>query len=731
MVSALAGVLIAGLTLPFMGTMGLTAKAASDHFEDLPVDFAAPTLPQRTKILADDGSVIAYTWGDYGNRVVVPMSSINPAMPHALVAVEDQRFYEHGGIDIKGTVRALFHNSSGGSTQGGSSITQQYVKNVLLLEAGTDKTKQQAAIADTFSRKVTELKYAIAVEKQLSKDQILERYLNLVYFGNGAYGVEAAAELYFSTSANKLTVPQAAMLAAIVNSPTEFDPFQHPTDTIARRNIVLQDMANPALNYITPAQAAQYEKAPLALQPTNLKSGCISATGSAQFFCNDVYETFLNDPSYGKTSADRQAMWDQGGLAIQTTMSVKDEKAADSAIAKKVYASDKVKSDVSTALAMIEPGTGKVKAIAQANPMGTGSGQTYIDLAADKTHNGTSGFQAGSSFKIFVGLAALENGISPYQTVDAPATVDDAGTQVAVCQNNATHITWPPDSPASSKYAPSNDDVVDHPNTDMYKAYTESINTYFIKMEEQTGLCKPAQIAQSMGVTIDNDNDTGSALKQYLAFTLGVNPITPIEMASAYATLAAQGTYCTPIVISSVVDVSGKNYGGQQQNCHQVLDPNIANEMTDMLQHVVTDGDGTAYGAVSMNNGQPVAGKTGTTDKGIATWFDGYTPQLATAVWTGFIDWNGSSRLANMKIGPTYYGGQIFGANISAPIFSAAMNSALSGTAVQDFTAPTGFTNQNTGNGGNGNGNGNGGNTNGGLLGNLFGGFGGNNGGNR
>jgi membrane peptidoglycan carboxypeptidase len=256
----------------------------------------------------------------------------------------------------------------------------------------------------------------------------------------------------------------------------------------------------------------------------------------------------------------------------------------------------------------------------------------------------------------------------------------------------------------------------------MYKAYTESINTFFIRLEEQTGLCKPAQIAQSMGVTIDNDNGTGAALKQYLAFTLGVNAITPVEMASAYATLAAQGTYCTPIVITSVVDVSGKNYGGQQQSCHQVLDPNIANEMTDMLQHVVTDTDGTAYGAVSMNNGQPVAGKTGTTDKGIATWFDGYTPQLATAVWTGFIDWNGSSRLANMKIGPNYFGRQIFGADVSAPIFSAAMNGALAGTAVQNFTAPTGFTKPDAGNG-NGNGNGNGGNGNGGI--------GGNNGGNR
>lgn len=687
-ISALAGVLIAGLTLPFVGSFGLTAKAASDHFEDLPVDFAAPVLPQRTKILADDGSVIAYTWGDFGNRVVVPMAQINPAMPHALVSIEDQRFYEHGGIDIKGTVRALLNNSSGGNTQGGSSITQQYVKNVLLLEAGTDKTKQQAAIADTFSRKITELKYAIAVEKTLSKDQILERYLNLVYYGNGAYGVEAAAERYFSTTSAKLTVPQAAMLAAVVNSPTEFDPFAHPAATLARRNIVLQDMANPALNYITPAQAAQYEKMPLGLKPTTPYSGCIEAQGSAQFFCNYVYETFLADPAYGKTEADRKAMWDMGGLTIQTTMSVKDEKSSDASIGAKVYSSDLSKHGIASALVMVEPGTGEIKAMAQSAPMGSGKGQTYINLSADKAHAGTNGFQAGSSFKIFVGLAALEQGINPNQVVDAPATLDDVGTQVAVCAGSQTHITWPPDDPASGKYAPSNDDHTDH-QTAMPNAYAQSINTYFLKLEETTGLCKPAQIAESMGVTQDNDNGTGKSLQQILSFTLGTNLITPVEMASAYATLAAQGTYCVPYVITQVTDVSGKAYGGQARNCRQVLDPNLANEMTSMLQGVVQDG--TAAGAVPLSNTRPIAGKTGTTDSGVATWFDGYTPQLAAATWTGYVNWNQDTKLADVKIGPTYYSGQIFGASISAPTFNDAMTGALAGTQVEDFTPPTGF----------------------------------------
>ncbi|MBS2962752.1 transglycosylase domain-containing protein [Actinocrinis puniceicyclus] len=723
MVSALAGVLLAGLTLPFVGSFGLTAKAASDHFEDLPDDFETPVLPQRTRILADDGSVIAYTWGDFGNRVVVPMAQISPNMPHALVSIEDVRYYQHGGIDLKGTLRALVNDSAGGNTQGGSSITQQYVKNVLLLEAGTDKTRQQAATADTFSRKITELKYAIAVEKTLSKDQILERYLNLVYFGNGAYGVEAAAERYFSTTSAKLTVPQAALLAAIVNSPTEFDPFAHPADALKRRNIVLQDMANPTLNYITAAQAAQYEKMPLSLSPTSLRDGCITAKGSAAYFCNYVYNTFIRDSAYGKTMADREALWLRGGLTIQTTMSVKDEQSADAAIAKRVYATDFQKHDIASALVMVDPGSGQIKAMAQSIPMGNGSGQTFINLSADRNHNGTNGFQAGSSFKIFVGIAALEQGIDPNQPIDAPGTIDDAGTQFAACAGSQTQVVWPPDVPAKGKYTPSNDDMADH-KTAMPNAFAQSINTYFLRMEEQTGLCKPAQVAESMGVTQDNDTGKGQSLMQIPSFTLGTNPITPIEMASAYATLAAQGTYCVPYVITQVTDVSGKNYGGQNKSCRQVLDPNIANEITSMLQGVVQNG--TAAGAVPLSDSRPIAGKTGTTDSSIATWFDGYTPQLAAATWTGFINWDSKTKLENIKIGPTYYPGQVFGSSISAPTFNDAMTGALAGTQVVPFTAPTGFNaNPNpggAGGGGNGNGPGGGG---GGFLGGIFGGGGG------
>jgi membrane peptidoglycan carboxypeptidase len=679
-VSALTGLLFAGFLLPVLGSSGLVVKAASDHFEDLPGAFQAPTLPQRTQILAADGSTIAQTWGDYGNRVVVPMGKINPDMPNALVAIEDSRYYEHGGIDLTGTIRALFNDTQGGDIQGGSTIAQQYVKNVLLLEAGTNARRQQQAVADTLARKITELRYAVSVEREMSKQEILQDYLNLVYFGNGAYGVQAAAQRYFSTSAADLTPPQAATLAAIVNSPTYYDPIAYPKNALARRNVVLQKMADPDLHYLTAAQAAGYEKTPLNLAPSPQNSGCIAATASAAFYCNYVYTTFLADPAFGATAAAREALWEQGGLTIDTTLDPVAQNAAAKAVADHTYATDKVAS----AIVMIEPGTGQIKAMAQSRPMGNGTGQTFVNLAADPRHNGTLGFQAGSSFKIFTGLAALNQGIDPSLPIDAVSPLVLGGTALTTCADGQTSITWP------NSYQPTNDDHNSY-LVPMDQAFWYSVNTYFLSLETQTGLCAPAQVAQSMGVTQDNDLGQGKPLNQYASFTLGTNQITPVEMAAAYATVAAQGVYCTPYVITGMTDENGKQYKGQPQTCKQVLNANTANELTSMLQGVLTQPGATADG-LGLAGGRQAAGKTGTTDSSVATWFDGYTPQLAAAVWTGFVDSGGGSEsMSNMSVGGQYYGGELFGATISAPIWQQAMNGALADQPVLTFNAPNGF----------------------------------------
>ncbi|HEV2640514.1 MAG TPA: transglycosylase domain-containing protein [Actinocrinis sp.] len=730
-VSSLAGVLLAGVALPFVGSAGLATKAASDHFEDLPSDFQAPALPQRSEILASDGSLIANIWDTdsnaQGNRVVVPWSQINPTMPDALVAIEDQRYYQHGGIDIKGTIRATFNDSQSGSNlQGGSSIAQQYIKNELLLEAGSDPTLQKEATADTFSRKITELKDAITVSEEMSKNEILQNYLNLVYFGNGAYGVEAAAEEYFSTTSDKLTAPQSALLAAIVNSPDEFNPITNGAAALTRRNTVLEKMADPSLNYLTPAQAAADEKLPLGLNVTKPQEGCITASGSAAFFCHYVYDEFLQDSAYGATTAQRLAMWNLGGLVIHTTMSVQDEQASDKAIQKYVYPTDKVASS----MVMIQPGTGAILAMAQSQSYGSGVGQTYLNLSGDPQHDGTSGFQAGSSFKIFTGVSALQQGISPGQLIQSPLTVDDVGQHFATCENGkeGTYV-WTKGSTANNTGISS--DSGSGGDIGMAEGFAQSVNTYFIRLEELTGLCGPATVAQSMGVTQDSDNGTGKALIEVPTLTLGVNEITPIEMADAYATLAAQGKYCTPIVISGITDFAGKQYPGQSPTCKQVIDPNIANELTSLLKGVVTNGTGAG---VNWTINRPFVGKTGTTDSGVDTWFDGYTPNLAAATWTGFINPNSKTHLKDIRIGSTTYDGQIFGATISAPMFNIAMTAALKGMPVQNFTPASGYNNTPNppptapgggGNGGNGgNGGGNGGNAGG------NGGTGGNGGGN-
>jgi membrane peptidoglycan carboxypeptidase len=677
-VSALGGALIAGLALPAIAAAGLGAKDASDHFLELPTAFQLPILPQRDTIEAADGSVIATAWDpdNESNRVVVPLSQINILMQHAIVAIEDQRFYQHGGIDLKGTLRALVNNSKGdGSLQGGSTIAQQYVKNALELEAGSNVALRNAAAADTVSRKIAELRYAISLLQQMSKSQLLQAYLNLIFYGNGAYGVQVAAETYFNTPAADLNADQAAMLAAIVNSPSAFDPFTDAGPVLTRRNIVLADMAKQG--YLTAKQAAADEKQSLGLNPGTQVDGCIGA-GADAFFCTYVYSSFVNDPAYGATEAARENLWNEGGLVIRTTLVPQDEASGARAVADHTDPGDAV----ATALAMVTPGTGAITAIAQSKPMGDGSGQTYVDLAADPEHDGGEGYQAGSSFKIFEGLAALEDGWNPSTKLTVPSPLEEAGLELPVCvAGHPQTITWP------GSYAPNNDSGSGFTGT-LSEAYWFSINTYFLTLETKTGLCLPATIAQSMGVTLDNDTDTGAPLGQFPSFTLGTNLITPIEMAAAYATIAAHGTYCVPYVITAVTNLAGRQYPAQQQTCGKVIDPDLANELTAMLQGVLTEPGATAEG---LGIGRPSAGKTGTTTLSIATWFDGFTPQLATAVWTGFISPKPGDFLGYMTIGGTYWDQQIFGATISGPTWQEAMEGALRGRPVEQFIPPTGF----------------------------------------
>jgi len=360
-VSVLSGVLVAGLVLPVLGSAGLVARNSADGFEDLPAELDIPPLPERSRILASDGSLIANFY--YENRVSVPLAEVSPLMRQAVVAIEDSRFYEHGGIDLRGTVRAFVNNQSGDSTQGGSTLTQQYVKQVLLERAQNIEdpklrlAEEKAATEQSYSRKLKELRYAVALEEKYSKQQILERYLNIAYFGAGAYGVEAASRHYFSKSADALTLPQAALLAGIVQQPSAFDPIRHPDAALTRRNIVLARMAQVGLASQADVTAATATKLGLKV-PKNTGNGCNES--KIPFFCDFVLKTILNDPTFGATRADRTRLLLRGGLTITTTVDRKVQAAAQKAVNNYVHPRDKVAS----AVVSVQPGTGNIKAMA-------------------------------------------------------------------------------------------------------------------------------------------------------------------------------------------------------------------------------------------------------------------------------------------------------------------------------------------------------------------------------
>ena len=380
-VSVLAGVLIAGLFVPLAGMAGVSSKAAAAELETLPTELATPAPPTRSRVLMANGKTLAYFYDE--NRIPVKLADIAPVMRQAQLAIEDHRYYEHGALDLKGTLRAFVRNSTSDSgTQGGSSITQQYVKMVQIEACNADAKCIKDAQAPTMERKIRELRYAIALEKKLSKDEILERYLNIAYYGEGAYGVEAAARHYYSTDASKLTLPQAAMLAGLVQNPDANNPVDHRSAALDRRDVVVNRMAE--LNLITADQAKKAKKAGFdegKVKPT--RAGCVGT--KYPFLCDYVRLSLLKLPSLGKTEEDRKNLLNRGGLTIQTAIDPKTQDLAQKRVGSVVGPTDPLISTMN----MIQPGTGLIVAMAQSRPvMGSNAkkGQTYWNLCRRPEH---------------------------------------------------------------------------------------------------------------------------------------------------------------------------------------------------------------------------------------------------------------------------------------------------------------------------------------------------------
>jgi membrane peptidoglycan carboxypeptidase len=663
LVAALVAGLVGGLmSLPFVGGIGVTARDVVQNFESLPDAMDTPPLPQRSQILASDGSVLATLY--YQNRVEVPLLSVAPIMRQATVAIEDSRFLDHNGVDVRGTLRAVATNTrSGDIQQGGSTLTMQYVKNVLVNEA-TNPAELEAARGQSPIRKLREIRYALALERRYSKEEILQRYLNIVYFGAGAYGVEAAAKRYFSTSAADLNLAQAATLAGIVQQPTAFDPLRNPDLSEKRRNVVLARMAE--LGYITPGEASAAALIPITtlLKPRTVANGC--TTSYAPFFCDYVLQTIRTDPAFGATPDEREAFLRRGGYTVRTTLDPKAQNGAFEAVTAYIPIEDE--SRRAAAITMMQPGTGSILAMTENRLWGTsGKGRTTYNYNTDQAHGGTIGMQAGSTFKVFTLAAALEAGISPTEYISSPSPNTFEGFV-----NCETGVPFEPVTVRNS---------TGQGSFDMARATAYSINTYFMALEERTGLCRPAEIAESMGVFLGS----GDPLLRVPSFTLGTMEVTPIAMANAYATFAAHGMYCKPRSILEIRDRDNRSIAVPPKQCQRVLSQDVADGVTALLTGVV-DGyiSGRTGQAMSLED-RPAAGKTGTTNESAAVWFAGFTPDIAATVWVGDPRGGFAHPMKDITIAGKYYS-QVFGSTLPGPIWKQAMTAASLGTKPTEFT---------------------------------------------
>ncbi|MEU9057890.1 transglycosylase domain-containing protein [Streptomyces sp. NPDC048430] len=662
-VAALSGAVLAGIALPAAGALGLAAKGTVEGFDEIPSNLKTPPLSQRTTILDNEGGAIATVYSR--DRTVVPLKDISPYMQDAIIAIEDSRFYEHGAVDLKGILRAMNRNvQEGGTAQGASTLTQQYVKNVFVEEAGDDPDKVAEATQQTLGRKVRELKYAIQVEEELGKKKILENYLNITFFGQQAYGVEAASQRYFSKHAKDLKVEEAAMLAGLVQSPTRYDPVNDTEEATKRRNTVLQRMA--AVGSISKAEAEKAIASPLELKVSKPNNGCITAVSGAGFFCDYVRKTILTDPAFGKTDEERAKLWNLGGLTIRTTLSPRAQKAADEAATSKVYKDDKVAASV----VQVEPGTGKILSMGQSRPYGLDQkkNETVLNLGvSNKMGGSTYGFQVGSTFKPITAAAALEKGISPAQSYTSDWKISVPMDSYRNCAGASV---------GSGNWDLQNEMESEKGAFDMTSALGKSINTYFAKLEQQAGLCETVTMAKKLGY---ERGDGKPVSDNNPSITLGGTESTPLGMAATYAAFANRGTFCTPVAIEAITDANGKKVDVPKSSCSQAMSEKTADTINQMLKGVVEDGTGTQAGLTDRDN----AGKTGTTNDRVDAWFVGYTPNLSTAVWVG-ADVGKKVPMYDITIGGQYYD-KVCGGCLPGPIWKTAMTGALDASETPSF----------------------------------------------
>lgn len=674
----LAGVLVAGMLFPVVGSLGVVSNRASDTVDSISADLVSTDPPLVTTVTDKDGAPIAYLYDQY--RILTTADKISPTMKAALVSVEDRRFYEHQGVDWKGTFRAMLTNQFKGTvSQGASTLTQQYVKNYLVhVVARNNQVEQERAQEQTVARKLREARIALQLEHKLSKDEILTRYLNVVPFGSTIYGVAAAAQAYFNTTPDKLTVPQAAMLAGMVNSPSALDPERFPDKALERRNQVIDKMVSNEKLSKEAGEAAKKEPLGLANPVRTPPNGCVGAGPENGFFCSYV----LN---YLQNAGFSQEQLKTGGYTIRTTLdrgvTSQSKRAAEAGVPKDTEG-------IANTMAVVAPGKDRHPVLALVANRDYGlkadQGQTTYDLPSGVENK----FGAGSTFKIFTAAAALEKGMGIDNTIQTPNTYTskvfkDGSTKPYSVKNN------------SSGYPP---------QMSLQQALATSPNTGFVILEEQVGMDAVVDMASRLGLRntmatnvagtppdpkADNRDLRVSQTEFFKAhgttvsgngtFTLGPSSVSTLEMANVAATLMSGGKWCPPTPIAAVTDRNGNPVAINEPPCEQVVAEPLANTLVTGLSKDDTGGGTSAGAAAKVKWNRPMLGKTGTTQDYKSAAFVGATPQLAGAVQT----FNDGVHTAGICVGGPVprlcREGNIYGGTVPATTWFDAMSKILDG----------------------------------------------------
>jgi penicillin-binding protein 1A len=610
----------AGVVLAAVALVGpvRTFFTAGSTGKDTKVDLRP--LAVRSVVYNADGSVRAVLHAEE-NRLPVSIDQVPGDVVQAVLDVEDQRFWQHGALDVRSTLRALYHDVNAGEVlQGGSTITQQLVKNTVLTG------KKQA------HRKIVEAAVAIRLQQQMTKKQILEAYLNTVYFGRGAYGIEAAAETYWGVSASALNKGQAAFLAGMIQSPDEYDPVRNPDGSKRRRDTSLDLMEQQG--HLTATEASFLKQQPLPTPTAILPK-------PDDYFVDHVVQLLLADTRLGETPTERIKAVYGGGLQIHTTLDPKAQAAAQDAITSTL---PNTNGKFTAALVSIEPSTGAVRALVG----GPGFERSKFNLVTDGI-----GRQPGSSFKPFSLVAALEHGFITDDTINGspPCPIPNAGGT--------------PDP-----YLPDNVEGERGGTLTLGDAMAHSVNCAYAQLGYIVGYDRVVDVARRMGLKTAH-------VQPVPAMVLGTEEVLPIEMASAYATLADEGMWHEPYFIERVDDNNGQTMFRTHTPSARAIDAEVARTATAVLRTVVQKGTGRAAALRT----RPVAGKTGTAEHSHDAWFVGYTPQLATAVWMG--DPLGETPMTNVG------GITVFGGTYPARIWAKAMLGALDGRLIAEFRSPT------------------------------------------